>query len=149
MFISPVIKSTTFLPPKGPLAKILITGVRTILPSLFISIFFISIAILTTNAAILPSRGETAALKDYIILPKNSATADDKKAFGEKLLKAVGDKNKIYTSDVDCCGIGFWSVPLTDQRRTDLSTDKIVSTIEADVEEKWSSVDLPLRKAEA
>ena len=121
----------------------LITGVRTILPSLFIGIFFISIAIFPANAAVLPSTGEMVALKDYLILPKDSATDNDKKAFSETLLKAVGDKNSIYTSDVDCCGIGFWSVPLTDQQRTDLSTDNVVDAIEEDVEETWSSVDPP------
>lgn len=134
---------TTFLPPKGPPTKISITSVRTTLPPLSIAIFFISIAILPANAAVLSSRGETAASKDYIILPKDSATPNDKKAFGDKLLKSVGDKNKIYTSDVDCCGIGFWSVPLTDQQRTDLSTNDVVDAIEEDVEEKWSSVEPP------
>lgn len=121
----------------------LITGVRTILSPLSIAIFLISIAILPANAAVLSSRGGTAASKDYIILPKDSATPNDKKAFGDKLLKSVGDKNKIYTSDVDCCGIGFWSVPLTDQQRTDLSTNDVVDAIEEDVEEKWSSVEPP------
>lgn len=80
-------------------------------------------------------------------MPKDSATDDSKRAFGDKLLKAVGDKNKIYTSDVDCCGIGFWSVPLTDQQRTDLSTDQTVDAIEEDVEESWNSVEPPTTKA--
>jgi len=121
----------------------LTTGVRIILPSLFIGIFFISIAILPANAAVLSSRGETPVLKDYIILPKESATANDKKAFGEKLLKAVGDKNRIYTSDVDCYGIGAWSAPLTDKQRTDLSTDKVVDNIEEDMKQEWDSVEPP------
>lgn len=121
----------------------LTTGVRIILPSLFIGIFFISITILPANAAILSSRAETAASKDYIISPKDSATADDKEAFGEKLLKVIGDKDKIYKSDVDCCGIGFWSVQLTDQQRTQLSTDKVVDDIEEDMKQEWDSVEPP------